>query len=94
MSDERSPLALPATSKGPTERQEGPTDWQENRTEQHGHHFLDLSCHLCKGCRRHREGRGGGREGRLEPSVGFTVTGMRGLGRRWQGGQSPGLASA
>ncbi|XP_045046314.2 SPOC domain-containing protein 1 isoform X2 [Desmodus rotundus] len=48
VSDERSPLALPATSKGPTERQEGPTDWQENRAEQHGHHFLDLSCHLCK----------------------------------------------
>lgn len=98
-----SPSALPAASKdpeewqeGPTEQQEDPTEQQENHTEQHEHCYLDLGGHLCKGCRRHGGGGGPGRarEGRLGPRVGFAVTGMRGLGRRWQGGEDPGLASA
>ncbi|XP_054427498.1 SPOC domain-containing protein 1 [Pteronotus mesoamericanus] len=36
-----SPPALPATSKDPAEQQKDPV-------ERHEHHFLDLSCHICK----------------------------------------------
>ncbi|XP_036917313.1 SPOC domain-containing protein 1 [Sturnira hondurensis] len=42
------PLALPATSKEPTEQQEGPTEQQESLTERHEHSFSDLSSHLYK----------------------------------------------
>lgn len=37
-----SPLALPATSEDTTKQ-------REDTTEQHEHHFLDPSCHICMG---------------------------------------------
>lgn len=62
VSTECSPLALPAMSKDPMEQ-------QEDTTAQHEHHFLDPSCHICKGSGEGQEGLWGGGQAGAECGV-------------------------